>query len=216
MKALAWTPCCPRRRRVVPAGRGGGGVSAGGGGSGRRSAVSRLRSSGPPLALVAPVLSPTGGGARLSVALYRGGGVGQGARLRRGGRPAALSPSHLLAPIALADGARPSPASLLVWGLGLRRWRVPPAVAPVREGVAQSPGEPVVGVRIRDAEHRPPPSRKAGHDGSLSGHAAQITSRRTLSWTSGAAHPPGGIPRFPPSLRRSTASKSWFLIPQDP
>ena len=50
----------------------------------------------------------------------------------------------------------PSPAPPLVWGLGLRRRRVVPAVAPVGEGAAQSPGEPVVGVRIRDAEHRSP------------------------------------------------------------
>ena len=50
----------------------------------------------------------------------------------------------------------PSPAPLLVWGLGLWRRRVVPAVAPVGEGAAQSPGESVVGVRIRDAEHRSP------------------------------------------------------------
>ena len=55
-----------------------------------------------------------------------------------------------------------------------------------------------------------PPSRKAGHVGSLSGHAARITDLRTLSWSSGAAHPPGGTSRFPPSLRRSTASKGRF------
>ena len=50
----------------------------------------------------------------------------------------------------------PSPATLLVWGLGLWQRRVAPAVAPVGEGAAQGPGEPVVGVRIRDAEYRPP------------------------------------------------------------
>ena len=50
----------------------------------------------------------------------------------------------------------PSPAPPPVWGLGLWRRRVAPAVAPVGEGAAQSPGEPVVGVRIRDAEHRSP------------------------------------------------------------
>ena len=58
-----------------------------------------------------------------------------------------------------------------------------------------------------------PPSRKAGHVGSLSGHAAQITDLRTPSWSSGAAHPPGGTSRFPPSLWRSTASKGRFLNP---
>ena len=55
-----------------------------------------------------------------------------------------------------------------------------------------------------------PPSRKAGHVGSLPGHAARITDLRTLSWSSGAAHPPGGASRFPPSLRSSTASKGRF------
>ena len=50
----------------------------------------------------------------------------------------------------------PSPAPPFVWGLGLWQRRVAPAVAPVGEGAAQSPGEPVVGVRIRDAEHRSP------------------------------------------------------------
>ena len=50
----------------------------------------------------------------------------------------------------------PSPAPPLVWGLGLRRRRVVPAPAPVGEGAAQSPGEPAVGARIRDAEHRCP------------------------------------------------------------
>ena len=57
------------------------------------------------------------------------------------------------------------------------------------------------------------PSRKAGHVGPLSGHAAQITDLRTLSWSSGAAQPPGGTSWFPLSLRRSTASKGRFLIP---
>ena len=58
-----------------------------------------------------------------------------------------------------------------------------------------------------------PSSRKAGHVGALSGHAARNIVRRILSWSSGAAHPPGGTSRFPPSLRRSTASKGRFLIP---
>ena len=62
-----------------------------------------------------------------------------------------------------------------------------------------------------------PPSRKAGHVGSLSGHAARITDLRTLSWSSGAARPPGGTSRFPQSLQRSTASKGRFLdLPEVP
>ena len=67
-------------------------MGGGGGCEGQRSAVSGLRGSGPPLALVAPALPPMGDGARPFVALYRGGGVGRRARLRQGGRPAALSP----------------------------------------------------------------------------------------------------------------------------
>ena len=59
----------------------------------------------------------------------------------------------------------------------------------------------------------PPPSGKAGHVGSLSGHAARITALRTLSWSSGPAKPPRGTSWSPPSLRRSTASKGRFLIP---
>ena len=159
VQALARAPCSPRCPRAVPAGRGGGGggpASAGGGSLGQSAAVCGRRGSGPPLALVAPVLSPTGGGARTSAAPYGGGGVGRGGRLRWGGHPAALSPPHPLALIAWAGGVRPSPASSLVWGLGLRRRRVPPAVAPVGEGFSQSPGEPVVGICIRDAVHCPP------------------------------------------------------------
>ena len=64
------------------AGGGGGPVSAGGGGSGQRSRVSGLRGSGPPLALVAPVLPSTG---PLCRAVRWEVCVGRGARLRRGG-----------------------------------------------------------------------------------------------------------------------------------
>ena len=80
------------------------------------------------------------------------------------------------------------------------------------EGVAQGPVQPVVGVRsvMRTTA---PPSRRTGHVVSLLGHAARITDQRTLSWSSGAAHPPGGTSRFPPSLWRSTALKVLFLIP---
>ena len=58
-----------------------------------------------------------------------------------------------------------------------------------------------------------PPSRKAGHVGPLSGHTARITDRRTLSWSSGDAHPRGGTSQFPLSPWRSRASKGRFLIP---
>ena len=75
---------------------------AGGGREGQRSAVSGPRGSGFPPALVVSALPPTGGGARPSVAPYCGGGAGRGARLRRGGRPTALSPPHSLAPVVRA------------------------------------------------------------------------------------------------------------------
>ena len=58
-----------------------------------------------------------------------------------------------------------------------------------------------------------PPSRKAGHVGSLSGHAARITAQRTLSWSSVAAKPPRDTSESPPSLQRSTATKGRSLIP---
>ena len=71
----------------------------GGGREGQRSAVSGLRGSGFPPALVVSALPPTGGGARPSVTPYCGGGVGRVARLRRGGRPTALPPPHSLAAV---------------------------------------------------------------------------------------------------------------------
>ena len=42
------------------------------------------------------------------------------------------------------------------------------------------------------------PPRKAGHVASLSDHAARYTARRTLSWSTGAAHPPMGYLPVPP------------------
>ena len=104
--------------------------------------VSGLRGSRFPPALVVSALPPAGGGTPSCVVPYRGGGVGWGAQ---------PPPPTLSYP-----PSAPSPAPPLVWGLGLWRRRVVPAVAPVGEGAAQSPGESVVGVRIRDAEHRSP------------------------------------------------------------
>ena len=72
-------------------------MGAGGGCVGQRSAISELRGSGPPLAVVAPALPPTGGGAppsRCTVGRTWVGGPGSAG----GGRPAALSPPHCLAP----------------------------------------------------------------------------------------------------------------------
>ena len=110
------------RRRLAGGGGGGGGpVSAGGGGSGQRSAVSGLRGSGPPLALGAPVPHPTGGGARPPVALYRGGGVGRGARLRRGGAvPRHCPPPTLSRPSSWPTGRGRHLCRLLCggWGCG--------------------------------------------------------------------------------------------------
>ena len=131
-------------------------MCAGGGGPGQWSAVIGLRGSGPPLALGAPMFPPTGGGTRPSAALYGGGGCGSGGPAPLGGASRVTVPCPPHRAHSLGRGAWPSPPSSLVRGLGLRQWRVPPAVAPVGEGVAQSPGEPVVGIRIGDAEHRPP------------------------------------------------------------
>ena len=144
-------------------GGGGGAVSAGGGGSGQRSAVSGLRGSGPLPALVARPL-PYWRWCAPHRRVVRWGGAGARA-------PLAL--------IAWSGGARPLPASSLAWGLGLRQRRVPPVVAPVGEVVAQGPGEPVVGI-ASVMRSTAPPSKKAGHVGSLLGHAAQISARRTL------------------------------------
>ena len=142
-------------------GGGGGSAVAGGAGSGQWLAVSGLRGSGVPPALVAPPVSPTGGGVHPPAAPYRWG-VGDalwvGGPVLPGGCPVSLILPHPHVPIAWDHHrrARPSPAPPLEWGLGLRgRW-VPPAVAPVGEGGAQGPGEPVAGLCIRDAEHRPP------------------------------------------------------------
>ena len=77
----------------------------------------------PPRSLPPPSLP--GAGARSFVTPYRGGGVG------RGGQPP--PPTFSRPP------SGPSPAPLLVWGLGLWRRRVAPAVAPVGEGAAQGP-----------------------------------------------------------------------------
>ena len=49
----------------------------------------------------------------------------------------------------------PSAAPPLVWGLGLRRWRVPRAVAQVDKGGTQGPGLPDIGLLVCDAEHCP-------------------------------------------------------------
>ena len=70
-------------------------MGAGGGCVGQRSAVSGLRCSGPPFALVAPALPPTGGGARPSVALYRGGGWVGGPSSAGGGAPRGTVPPPL-------------------------------------------------------------------------------------------------------------------------
>ena len=69
VQAFARAPYSPHR--------GGGAASAGEGSSGQRSAVSALRGSGPPPALVAPAPSPTGGGARPSAASDSGGSGGR-------------------------------------------------------------------------------------------------------------------------------------------
>ena len=144
----------------------GGSAGARAGGLGQRLVVSGLRVSGFPRivrvrVLTAPALSPTGGGTCPPAVRTAGSWVGRsgsgGPGLPRG-HPAPLVLSHPPVPAAWDHScrARPPPAQPLPVGQGLRRRRVPPAVAPVAEGGVQGPGEPVVGLRVRDAEHPPP------------------------------------------------------------
>ena len=158
VQALTGVPCSPHRRRAAPAGGGGGGGPVGAGPAARVSGqlLVGCGAVGPPSHWLPPPPLPREVARAPPSRCTVGGAWVGGPGSVRGGRPAALSPSHSPAPAVWDDGAWPSPASPLAWGLGLWRWRVPPAVAPVGEGVAQGPGEPVVGVCIRDAEHSPP------------------------------------------------------------
>ena len=95
-----------------------------------------------------------------------GGAQGRGA-WACGGAPQAVGP---LPPPVLSVwrprlgllGVGPLPSGLPVicasfaWGLGLRRWRVPRAVAPVAEGDAQGLVQPDIGLRVRDADPSSP------------------------------------------------------------
>ena len=105
-----------------------------------------------------------------------------------------------------------SPAPLLLWGFGLRRWRVPRAVAPVDEGCAQGPGQPDIGLRIRDAEYAPPPP---GRQATLAPGRATPPKLRPGGPLRGPPRPPsppGGTSGFPSSRQRSMASKGWYLM----
>ena len=108
--------------------------------------------------------------------------------------------------------ARPSPAPPLVWGLRLRRRRVPRVVAPVGEGGAQGPGEPVVGLRVRDAEHRPP--LKENRPCRLPVGPPRPNHGPDDPFVVLSGHPPSrGTSRLPQSLPRNRASKGRFLNP---
>ena len=142
------------------------------------SLVSRVRvplaaGAHPPLAFPWPPLSPRPGLALVPLLRGRQGGRERGWRSTsvvlacRAGAPGRRSTptlpcslSGVRGPACRASGhclrVGTSPAPLLAWGLGLRRRRIPRAVAPVAEGGAQGPGSPVIGLRVRDAEHRPP------------------------------------------------------------
>ena len=139
------------------AGGGGGLASAGGGGSGQRSAVSGLRGSGPPPRARCPRPLPYWRWCAPLRRVARFGGWGS--RSGSGGAGPAWGgvPRHCLLPSPPALSAWSGRArSSLAWGLSLQQRRVPLAVAPVGDRVAQSLGEPVVGIRICDAERRPP------------------------------------------------------------
>ena len=167
-------------------------------------------------ALVAPALSPTGGGAHYPLLGRRGGHGGRsglGGPGLPGDCPASLVLYHPPMPAARdhCRRARPSPAPPLVWGLGLRRLRVP-AVAPVGEGGAQGLGEAVVGLRVRDAEHRPPHQERRPHRLPAGPPCPNHGLEDPFVVILGHPPPRGHLP-VPPSLRRSTASKGRFLIP---
>ena len=144
MQALAGVPCPPRCRRAALAGRG----------AAVRVSGQRLVGCGavgsPPRSLSPPCLPREVARAPPSRRIMGGAWVG-GPGSAGGGVPRHCPPPTLSRP-----PSGPSPAPPLVRGLGLWGWRVSPAVAPPGEGVAQGPGEPVVGVRICSAEHRPP------------------------------------------------------------
>ena len=106
LTAAAWCP---------PAGGGGGVASAGDGRSGQRLAVSGLRGSGPPPALIALAISPTGGGARPSAVSY-GGGLG--VALRAGGPSPAGGGVPRYFPLPYPSRSSPGPAGC---GRHLRR-----------------------------------------------------------------------------------------------
>ena len=99
--------------------------------------------------------------------------------------------------------APPPSAPSLAWGLEMRRRPVSWAIAPVAEGCAQSPGQPDIGLRVREAEHCRP--------------LQESRPPRLLVGPSCPNHGPEdsfvGTFRSPPSLQRSTASKGRFLNP---
>ena len=96
-------------------------------------------------------------------------------------------------------------------GLGLRRWSVPWAVALVAEGGAQGPGHPHIGLRVRDAQQRPPfqkgrppwPPVRPSSPNHIPEYPLVVLAGRST---------PGVNSTFPPSLRRSTVWKGPFLI----
>ena len=122
---------------------------------------------------------PSSRGAGRSGAAVRVSGQRLAGYEAAGSPPRSLSPPSLTREVARAPSSRrtlggawvggpSSPPHFLasaVWavtccaacvGAGAVPRRVAPTVAPVGEGAAQGPGEPVVGVCIRDAEHRSP------------------------------------------------------------
>ena len=171
---------------------------------------SRSLGSGITLVLVMSCCADCGGGGALRVG---GPGPARGGDLGRRSAPTPpCSLSGVRGPACRESGhcrrVWPSPAPLLAWGLGIRRRRVPRAVAPVADGDGQGLGWPEIGLLVFGAEYRPP-FRESGPWG----HPAGIMAWRTLSWSSRATPYPGGTSRFPPSLCSGTALKGRFLNP---
>ena len=229
------SPRSPRGRRLVAwhrwGGEGRGAAGAGGGGRGLRLVVSAVRVSGTAVSCASACPCPSTSarpGAALVLSLcgqqgVRGRAQGRGVWACWGGAPGRWSaPTPRVG--CLGSGAQPAGHRAIAagrgrhlrlrsrrgWGCGgcgffgrYRQW--------VR-AVRRARGSQLLAF-APVTRSTAPPSQKAGHVGPRSGHSARITARRTPSCSSRATHPPGGTSRFPPSLRRSRASRGWFLSP---
>ena len=229
MRALTPGPPAPLAAVASPCstgGAGGGGegepAAVGVGGPGQRLVISGLlvpasRASACTWLPPSPLL-----GAAPVPALVGGGRSGSGGPCLLGGCPGLLVLSQPPLPAAWDHccRARPSPAPPLVLGRGLRRQRVPPAVAPVGEGGAQGPGEPVVGLCISEAEHRPPSPVKPATAAPCPATPPESRPGRPFRGPPGPPTPLGASPGSPPfsvgAGHRRAGSSSPLWSPRGP